>query len=194
MIQQNLVIQNFPPATVQLLCVCVCVCARACVCVCASLCVCVRLCVCMRLCVCACVCVSVRVCRIIQFVIFTCISSLSYQTFLIPVHHNSASKFCIISYDVDNSLFLYSSLTDWIKNIEEHFNNYWPGWDTRIVKTNAKEEYNICNIGIGLNDLYQWVLYQQKQLYISPIVYSQLHSYPAGTVVAIPGLKLNQHH
>ena len=34
-----------------------------------------------------------------------------------------------------------------MKNKEENFNNFWPGWDTRIIETNAKEDYHIRDIG-----------------------------------------------
>ena len=40
------------------------------------------------------------------------------------------------------------SFTDWIKNSEENFSRYWPGWDARIIETNAKEEYDIRDIGM----------------------------------------------
>ena len=40
------------------------------------------------------------------------------------------------------------SFTDWTKNSEENFSRYWPGWDARIIETNAKEEYDIRDIGM----------------------------------------------
>ena len=42
---------------------------------------------------------------------------------------------------------MYFSFIDWIKNSEKYFSEYWPGWDARITETNAKEEYDIRDIG-----------------------------------------------
>ena len=43
---------------------------------------------------------------------------------------------------------VYLLFIDWIKNSDENFSKHWPGWDTRIIETNAKEEYNIRDIGM----------------------------------------------
>lgn len=44
---------------------------------------------------------------------------------------------------INNNLF-----TDWNKDADSNFTKFWPGWDKRIVKTNAKKEYDIHDIGI----------------------------------------------
>ena len=43
---------------------------------------------------------------------------------------------------------IYFLFTDWIKNSEKYFSEYWPGWDARIVETSAKEEYDIRDISM----------------------------------------------
>ena len=36
---------------------------------------------------------------------------------------------------------------DWNKDADKNFTKFWPGWDERIIETNAKKEYNIQDIG-----------------------------------------------